>query len=186
VLSEGVAGAAALNAAAGRPVFVDINVSAAQFGPRLAKDLRQALDDHPVDPPLIVLELTETMLIPNRTWLAAELTALKETGVRVAIDDFGTGHSSLARLRDLPIDIIKVDRMFVAGLRPGGPAQLIAGILQIAAALNVDVVAEGIEHVSERDLLAKLGGRLGQGYLFSRPVPLAEAKALIRAGPIVR
>jgi EAL domain-containing protein (putative c-di-GMP-specific phosphodiesterase class I) len=186
ILTQGVAGAAALNAAAGRPVFVDINVSAGQFGPRLAQDLRRALAQHEVDPPLIVLELTETMLIPNRNWLAGELTALKETGIRLAIDDFGTGHSSLARLKDLPIDVIKIDRMFVAGLTPGGPAQLIAGILQIAAALNVDVVAEGIEQSSERDLLAKLGCRLGQGYLYSRPVPLAEAKTLIQAGPVAK
>jgi len=186
VLHQGVAGAAALNATAGRPVFVDINVSAGQFGPRLAQDLRQALADNTVDPCLIVLELTETMLIPNRNWLAGELAALKETGVRVAVDDFGTGHSSLARLRDLPIDVIKIDRMFVGGLTSGGPAQLIAGILQIAAALDVDVVAEGIEQASERDLLAKLGCRLGQGYLYSRPVTLSQAQALIRAGPVIR
>ena len=184
VLAEGVAGAAALNVAAGRPVFVDINVSAGQLGPELAGDLRQALASHGVDPSLIVLELTETMLVPNRNWLADELAALKSTGVRVAIDDFGTGHSSLARLRDLPIDVIKIDRMFVDGLTPGAPAQLIAGILQIATALNVEVVAEGIEQASERDLLDKLGCHLGQGFLYSRPVGLAEAQAMVRAGPV--
>jgi predicted signal transduction protein with EAL and GGDEF domain len=186
VLSQGVSGAAALNAAAGRPVFVDINVSAAQFGPRLARDLRRALADEGVDPPLIVLELTETMLIPDRKWLAGQLAALKATGVRVAVDDFGTGHSSLARLRDLPIDVIRIDKIFVDGLSPGGPAQMIAGILQIADSLGVDVVAEGIERTSERDLLAKLGCRLGQGYLYSRPVGLAQAQALIQAGLVIR
>src|SRR5215471_13765631 len=92
---------------------------------------------------------------------ACELTALKEIGVRVAIDDFGTGHSSLARLKQLPIDLIKIDRVFVDGLTPGGPAQMITGILQIAASLDVDAVAEGIEQTSERDLLAKLGCRFG-------------------------
>jgi EAL domain-containing protein (putative c-di-GMP-specific phosphodiesterase class I) len=122
-----------------------------------------------------VLELTETMLIPDRKWLAGQLAALKATGVRMAVDDFGTGHSSLARLRDLPIDVIKIDKIFVDGLSPGGPAQMIAGILQIADSLGVDVVAEGIERTSERDLLAKLGCRLGQGYLYSRPVGLAQA-----------
>jgi diguanylate cyclase (GGDEF)-like protein len=185
VLHQGIAGTAALNAAARRPIFVDINVSAAQFGPRLAKDLCQGLADHAVNASLIVLELTETMLIPDRHWLAGELTALKELGVRVAIDDFGTGHSSLARLKQLPIDLIKIDRMFVDGLTPGGPAQMISGILQIAASLNVDAVAEGIEQTSERDLLAKLGCRLGQGYLYSKPVALAQAKDLIQAGPII-
>ena len=132
---------------------------------------------------MIVLEVTETMLIPDRHWLADELGELKSTGVRVAIDDFGTGHSSLARLRDLPIDVIKIDRMFVDGLTPGAPAQLIAGILQIAAALNVDVVAEGIEQASERDLLDELGCRFGQGFLYSRSVGLAEAMVL--AGPVI-
>jgi EAL domain-containing protein (putative c-di-GMP-specific phosphodiesterase class I) len=184
VLRQGVAGAAALNAAAGRPVFVDINVSAAQFGPRLDRELRRALAGNAVDPPLIVLELTETMLIPDLHWLAGELAALKAIGVRVAIDDFGTGHSSLARLKRLPIDLVKIDRMFVDGLAPGGPAQMITGILQIAASLDVDVVAEGIERTSERDLLATLGCRLGQGYLYSRPVGLARAQALIQAGPV--
>jgi EAL domain-containing protein (putative c-di-GMP-specific phosphodiesterase class I) len=186
VLREGVAGAAALNAAAGRPVFVDINVSAGQFGPLLARDLRQALADNVIAPPLVVLELTETMLVPDRHWLAGELAELKATGVRVAIDDFGTGHSSLARLKDLPIDLIKIDRMFVDGLTPGGPAQMIKGILQIAASLDVDVVAEGIERASERDLLCKLGCRLGQGYLYSRPVGLAQAQVLLQTGPLIR
>jgi EAL domain-containing protein (putative c-di-GMP-specific phosphodiesterase class I)/GGDEF domain-containing protein len=186
VLSQGVAGAAILNTAAGRPVFVDINVSAAQFGDRLTRDLCQALADSAVHPSLIVLELTETMLIPDRQWLADELAMLKGIGVRVAVDDFGTGHSSLALLRDLPIDTIKIDKMFVDGLTPGGPAQMITGILQVAASLDADVVAEGIERTSERDLLAKLGCRLGQGYLYSRPVGLAQAQALIQAGPAVR
>lgn len=186
VLRRGVADAATLNAAAGRPVFVDINVSAAQFGPRLSRELRRVLAENPVDPSLIVLELTETMLIPDRNWLACELAKLKTTGVRVAIDDFGTGHSSLARLKQLPIDVIKIDRMFVDGLTPGGPAQMIGGILQIAAALHVDAVAEGIEQASERDLLAKLGCRLGQGYLYSRPVGLTEAQALLGTGKLMR
>ncbi len=186
VLRHAIAATATLNTTAGRPVFVDINLSAGQFGPRLAQDLHRALADHGVDPPLIVLELTETMLIPDRTWLAGELARLKATGVRVAIDDFGTGHSSLARLKDLPIDIVKIDRMFVDGLAPGRPAQMITGILQIASSLNVDVEAEGIERTSERDLLAELGCHLGQGYLYSRPVGLDQAQALIQAGPVVR
>jgi predicted signal transduction protein with EAL and GGDEF domain len=186
VLSQAVAGAATLNTAAGRPVFVDINVSPAQFGPRLTRDLRQVLTGHAVDPAMIVLEVTETILVPDRKWLAGELGELKATGARVAVDDFGTGHSSLARLRDLPIDIIKIDKMFVTGLMPGAPAQMIAGILQIAASLHADVVAEGIERTSERDVLAELGCRLGQGYLYSRPVGLAQAQAMILAGPLIR
>lgn len=186
VLSQAVAGAVTLNTAAGRPVFVDINVSPAQFGPRLTQDLRQALTGNAVDPAMIVLEVTETILIPDRQWLAGELGELKATGARVAVDDFGTGHSSLARLRDLPIDIVKIDKMFVSGLTPGAPAQMIAGILQIAASLDADVVAEGIEQTSERDLLAELGCRLGQGYLYSRPIGLAQAQDMILAGPLIR
>jgi EAL domain-containing protein (putative c-di-GMP-specific phosphodiesterase class I) len=101
------------------------------------------------------------------------------------VDDFGTGYSSLARLRDLPIDIIKIDKMFVTGLLPGAPAQMIAGILQIAASLDADVVAEGIERASERDLLAELGCRLGQGYLYRQPVGLAQAQAMVLAGQVI-
>jgi EAL domain-containing protein (putative c-di-GMP-specific phosphodiesterase class I) len=129
--------------------------------------------------------LTETILVPDRQWLAAELCELKATGARVAVDDFGTGYSSLARLRDLPIDIIKIDKMFVTGLLPGASAQMIAGILQIAASLDADVVAEGIERTSERDLLAELGCRLGQGYLYCRPVGLVQAQAMILAGQVI-
>jgi predicted signal transduction protein with EAL and GGDEF domain len=184
VLRQAVAGATTLNTAADRPVFVDINVSPAQFGPRLTQDLRQALTDHAVDPAMIVLEVTETILVPDRHWLARELRGLKATGARVAVDDFGTGYSSLARLRALPIDIIKIDKMFVTGLMPGAPAQMIAGILQIAASLDADVVAEGIERASERDLLAELGCRLGQGYFYSPSIGLAQAQAMILAGPI--
>ncbi len=186
VLSQAVAGAANLNTAAGRPVFVDINVSPPQFGPRLTQDLRQALTSQAVDPAMVVLEVTETVLVPDRQWLADELDELKAAGVRVAVDDFGTGHSSLALLRDLPIDIIKIDKMFVTGLMPGAPTQMIAGILQIAASLNADVVAEGIERTSERDLLAELGCHLGQGYLYCWPVGLAQAQAMILAGPVIR
>ena len=186
VLSQAVAGAATLNTAAGRPVFVDINVSPAQFGPRLTRDLRQALTGHALDPAMIVLEVTESVLVPDRHWLACELSELKATGARVAMDDFGTGYSSLARLREMPIDIIKIDKMFVTGLMPGAPAQMIAGILQIAASLDAEVVAEGVERTGERDLLAELGCRLGQGYLYSRPVGLAQAQAMILSGPVIR
>jgi GGDEF domain-containing protein len=79
-----------------------------------------------------------------------------------------------------------VDKMFVTALRPGGPAQMVSGILQIADSLGLDVVAEGIERTSERDLLAKLGCRLGQGYLYSRPVELAQARAMVLAGSIIK
>jgi EAL domain-containing protein (putative c-di-GMP-specific phosphodiesterase class I) len=135
---------------------------------------------------MIVLEVTETIVVPDQQRLAGELGELKATGVRVAVDDFGTGYASLARLRELPIDIIKIDKMFVTGLVPGAPAQMIAGILQIAASLGADVVAEGIEQASERDLLTELSCRLGQGYLYSPPTGLAQAQAMIAAGPVIR
>lgn len=104
----------------------------------------------------------------------------------MAVDDFGTGCSSLARRRELPIDIINIDKMLVSGLAPGAPVQMIAGILQIAASLDAGVVAGGIEQASERELLAGLGCRLGQGYLYSPPVALTRAQALILAGPLTR
>jgi EAL domain-containing protein (putative c-di-GMP-specific phosphodiesterase class I)/GGDEF domain-containing protein len=186
ILTRAVAGTASLNILAGRPVYVDINVSAEQFGTRMAQDLRHALAMNSVDPALLVLEITETVLVPDRQWLAGEMADLKATGVRMALDDFGTGYSSLARLKNLPIDIIKIDKMFVTGLKPGRQAQMVSGILQIAESLGLLVVAEGIEETSERDVLVDLGCDFGQGYLYSRPVGLDQAQAMIQAGPLIR
>ena len=107
------------------------------------------------------------------------LSALKELGVLLAIDDFGTGYSSLSYLQRFPLDILKVDRMFVEelGMRTGGD-EIVSAVIELAHALGLEVVAEGVETEQQLEALCSLGCDFAQGFLFSRPVPAAELRAL--------
>ncbi|MBC7640283.1 MAG: EAL domain-containing protein, partial [Rhodoferax sp.] len=130
-------------------------------------DLDAALAAHGISPQDLSIELTESAGMQGQGLV---LAAIRERGVRVAIDDFGTGHSSLARLRDLDVDLVKLDRSFVAAL-PGPRARsLISAFGAIAEALDLSTVAEGIETPEQRDWLRAAGVRSGQGYLFGRPM----------------
>ena len=103
---------------------------------------------------------------------------LREHGVRLAIDDFGTGHSSLGRLRELPVSTLKIDRSFVADLPDDrGAAAIVVAIIQLAHSLGVQPLAEGIETQEQLDFLLEHGCELGQGYLLGRPVPADELVA---------
>jgi EAL domain-containing protein (putative c-di-GMP-specific phosphodiesterase class I) len=113
------------------------------------------------------------MRAPDRT--EPTLHELRELGLKVAIDDFGAGHSSLARLRELPVDVLKVDRSFLADVPtdPNAGAMLTA-VLRLAEALGMDAVAEGVETPAQRQFLVAEGWRLAQGFALGRPVPAAE------------
>jgi EAL domain-containing protein (putative c-di-GMP-specific phosphodiesterase class I) len=130
-------------------------------------------------PKSLCIEVTETALIaqPHRT--RDELCDLRSAGFQVYLDDFGTGYSSLNWLADLPIDGVKIDRSFIATMieDPRRHA-LVAAILRLANDLNLEVVAEGIERVDQVEALRRLGCRLGQGYLFSPPLPLEQLHQL--------
>ncbi len=145
-----------------------VNVSVAQLrSPTMLDDLDAALAAHGISPQDLSIELTESAAMQGQDRV---LAAIRERGVRVAIDDFGTGHSSLARLRDLDVDLVKLDRSFVAAL-PGPRARsLISAFVAIAEALDLSTVAEGIETPEQRDWLRAAGVRSGQGYLFGRPM----------------
>jgi diguanylate cyclase (GGDEF)-like protein len=120
----------------------------------------------------LVLEITETTLDADTADVVDALRALRETGVRIAIDDFGTGFSSLSRLDRLPVDVLKIDRSFVAALTDGfSDAPLVAAVVALGHALGLTLVAEGIEDVHQREQLAGMGCDEGQGYLFGRPMP---------------
>lgn len=155
---------------------VHVNISARQFEDH---DLRgivlAALDRHGLPPHKLLLELTETYLATVGPALIDELTGLRELGIQVAADDYGTGYSPLTRIVELPITMIKIDRQFV-GTSTGDPrsSAIVAALLGLAKSLQIDVVAEGIEGIAQRDLLIDMGCRLGQGYLWSRPVPAAD------------
>ena len=105
------------------------------------------------------------------------LEEMKGLGVRLAMDDFGTGYSSLSYLHKFPIHGLKIDRSFVADLRPGdigGSAPIVRAILALARSLGIEAIAEGVETTAQRDALLRLGCELGQGFLFSHPRPFEE------------
>jgi EAL domain-containing protein (putative c-di-GMP-specific phosphodiesterase class I) len=128
-----------------------------------------------VSPRQLCIEVTETALIDHPQRTREELTSLRDAGFRVFLDDFGTGYSSLNWLAELPIDGVKIDRSFTATMLEDPRRQaLVAAILGLAADLQLEVVAEGIERREQWQALRRLGCRLGQGYLFSRPLPAGQ------------
>ena len=170
--------------AGNRDLWVSINVSARQFADtRFAGTVRQAIAASGLEPQAIMLELTESALLRRDERLHSELAELKGIGVKLAIDDFGTGYSSLSYLRDLPIDVVKMDKSFVEGIADSDQRLALAeGIVQIARTLSLDVIAEGIETEVQRDLLASMDCHYGQGFLLAMPMPLTEAEELARTG----
>jgi diguanylate cyclase (GGDEF)-like protein/PAS domain S-box-containing protein len=193
--AAGAAGAAGAADAAGaapganpparrRDLYVSVNVSARQFADRgFADTVRQVLTSSGLDAQALMLELTETALLRRDEQLHTDLAELKSIGVKLAIDDFGTGYSSLSYLRDLPIDVVKMDKSFVDGIAHSDQRLALAeGIVQIARTLSLQVVAEGIETEVQRDLLSSMGCHYGQGYLLAMPMPVSEAEELVRDG----
>jgi diguanylate cyclase (GGDEF)-like protein len=161
----------------GCPV-VHVNVSARQLRlASLASDLAAAAEDASVDPGRLCLEITETALMEQPEESADLLRAVKEHGFRVSVDDFGSGYSSLATLQRLPVDVLKIDRSFVAQVgheATPGAAAIIAAIIDMSHALDLTVVAEGVETAQQLELLRDLGCDQAQGYLLARPGPAAE------------
>jgi diguanylate cyclase (GGDEF)-like protein/PAS domain S-box-containing protein len=163
---------------------VSVNVSARQFrDPGFVDSVRQALHASALPPAALLLELTESLLLGESDRIRAELRELKEIGVRLAIDDFGTGYSSFSYLLDLPIDVLKIDKSFVTGIASSWRRHaLVEGIVRLARTLEVEVIAEGIESHTERELLAGMGCQFGQGYLLSVPVDAVAAAAMLHRG----
>jgi EAL domain-containing protein (putative c-di-GMP-specific phosphodiesterase class I) len=166
------------------PLYVSVNVSARQFrDPRFVDGVRRVLAESDLAPSALMLELTESVLLRRDERIHSDLMELKVTGVRLAIDDFGTGYSSLSYLRELPIDVLKIDKSFVEGIATSEQRlALVEGIIQIARTLHLKVIAEGIETEVQRDLLVSMGCQFGQGYLLAMPVEAGQAEALVRLG----
>jgi diguanylate cyclase (GGDEF)-like protein len=149
---------------------------------RLVDDVAEALRDASLDSGSLVLEITESSAFREPEVTIQRLRELRELGVRVALDDFGTGYSSLSHLRDLPIDFVKIAKPFVDGLVGSPTAEtFVKAILQIAKALDLAVIAEGIEHNEQLLILKALDCEFGQGYLYSRPLAAEEAEAYLRS-----
>jgi EAL domain-containing protein (putative c-di-GMP-specific phosphodiesterase class I) len=180
---------AALAAAAKWPAvvtpapYVSINVSARQFRtPGFVASVLSALDEAGVSPRRLMLEITESLLLRDDDRVWDDLVELRRAGIRVAIDDFGTGYSSLSYLRHVPLDALKIDRLFTKTIATSGQqAALVDGIVRLAQTLGLEVIAEGIERPAERDLLARFGCRYGQGFLFARPLSADAVHMWLRA-----
>jgi diguanylate cyclase (GGDEF)-like protein len=164
------------------PLGISVNLSARQvFHPGLVERLKEILDETGADPALLRAEITESALMEETEASVATLHALRELGIVLVLDDFGTGYSSLAYLRRFPIDVLKIDRSFVADLDSedaDDAGAIVEAILGMARSLRVHVVAEGIETAGHAERLLALGCTSGQGYLYSRPVPPAAVAAL--------
>jgi diguanylate cyclase (GGDEF)-like protein/PAS domain S-box-containing protein len=167
-----------------RQPFVSVNVAARQFRDvGFVASVRGLLDESGLVPSALMLELTESGLLHRDERINSDLAELKDAGVRLAIDDFGTGYSSLSYLRELPIDVLKIDKSFVEGIASSGQRLALAkGIVEIARTLEIDVIAEGIETEEQRTLMAGMGCRYGQGYLLARPMTWEQAQVLLRSG----
>jgi PAS domain S-box-containing protein len=165
-------------------LYTSVNVSARQFrDPGFVAGVRTVLSESGLAPSRLQLELTESVLLGRDDRIHAELTELKELGVRLAIDDFGTGYSSLSYLRELPMDVLKIDKSFTEGIASSQERlALVEVIVRMAKTLGLTVTAEGIESEAQRELLLSLGCETGQGYLLEKPVAADEAQALVRSG----
>jgi diguanylate cyclase (GGDEF)-like protein len=161
---------------------MSVNVSARQlYDADFAKDVAAVLKETQLPPDRLILEITETVLVSNEQ-AQERLHELKALGVRLAIDDFGTGYSNLSYLQKFPLDIIKIDRSFIAKISDSGEAGLASVIVDLATTLNLQTVAEGIEHADQRTQLISLGCVSGQGFLFARPVDANAVSQLMRNG----
>jgi diguanylate cyclase (GGDEF)-like protein len=162
----------------GEAPVVSVNLSARQFlHPELVEDIAQVLQSTGLAPDRLKLEITESTMMINVDVAAGTLRRLQTLGVRIAIDDFGSGYSSLSYLRHLPIDQLKIDQEFIAGLeRQGEASAIVRAVIALAQALQIEVVAEGIESSVQAAHLRSWGCDLGQGFHLGRPL---SAKATI-------
>ena len=152
---------------------VALNVSPTQLRqPGFADSLLHRAEDIGIAPTLLAVEVTEHALIRDPMGSARELQALHDAGVTIALDDFGTGYSSLAWLTDYPVDLLKIDRSFTDEMTHNArKAAVVRAVIDVAHDIGIRVVAEGIETDAQRRMLVELDCDLGQGYLFSRPLP---------------
>ena len=166
------------------PIGVAVNVSPLQLGlPGLIDTVRDAIARNGVQPAWLTLELTETYLSEDPENATRTLGALRDLGIRLEIDDFGIGYSSMARLSRIPVDGLKIDRTFVMALGAEESAtSVVSAIVALGKAFELEVTAEGVETSEHVTALRAIGCDLAQGYLFSRPVTLAEVDRQLRLG----
>jgi diguanylate cyclase (GGDEF)-like protein/PAS domain S-box-containing protein len=163
-----------------------VNVSARQYlQADFAEKLIALLDRTGVDPTKLKLELTESMLVENVEDIIVKMSALKAKGVGFSLDDFGTGYSSLSYLKRLPLDQLKIDQSFVRDVMTDpNDASIVRAIITLGLNLGLDVIAEGVETEAQLQILLANGCKAFQGYLFSKPVPIAQFDSLLNAATL--
>ncbi len=168
-----------------RDLYVAVNISARQLLARgLVERVKHSLETTGIPASAVQLEITESAVMNDLEPIVGTLTALRALGLSLAVDDFGTGYSSLAYLKRLPVTTVKIDRSFVselAGNDRSSDRPIVDAILKLANALNLDVIAEGVEDDQQLLALTELGGRVAQGFYWARPMPPAEVRDWIGA-----
>ncbi|MBK8464813.1 MAG: EAL domain-containing protein [Chloracidobacterium sp.] len=168
-------------APAGKQLSIAVNLSGKHFGhPALVEQIKTVIAESGIAAGNLKLELTESAVMENAETAILMLKQIKETGVQISIDDFGTGYSSLSYLHRFPIDLLKVDRSFVSAMEENTEnGEIVRTVIALAKALKLKVVAEGIESIHQFHQLRILGCEYGQGYLFSKPLQVAEIERLL-------
>ncbi|GAC1589965.1 MAG: hypothetical protein NVS3B21_07100 [Acidimicrobiales bacterium] len=181
VLSEGCAEGRRWHEAGATQLTVAVNLSARQIAyPDLAGVVRRALDESGLDPECLELEITENVLMRDVDATVAVLRALKELGVRISVDDFGTGYSSLSYLKRFPVDVLKIDRSFIHGLGTDpDDSAIVTAVVRLGQALDLIVLAEGVETAVQHERLLELGCDRAQGFRYARPMPSSDLAPLV-------
>ncbi|WGL52248.1 EAL domain-containing protein [Nocardioides sp. BP30] len=158
------------------PLEISVNLSAHQLSrPNIVGEIGEVLERTGLRPEQLCLEITETVIMRDAEAAISSLRQLKRIGLQLAIDDFGTGYSSLSYLKQFPVDVVKVDRTFLAGLGDNAvDTEIVAAVIRLAAACGITAVAEGVETVEQRALLEEMGCPLIQGFLISKPMPAED------------
>jgi len=167
-----------------RDLVLSVNVSAKQLRQaNFVAQVQALVQGHSINPKLLKLEITESMLLENIEDTIATMSALKEIGVQFSLDDFGTGYSSLQYLKRLPLDQLKIDQSFVRDIAiDGNDRAIVQTIIAMAQSLNLSIIAEGVETEEQKKILTDKGCTDFQGYLFSKPVPVEQFLALLKHG----
>jgi len=165
------------------PVFISVNLSGVHFEKEtIINDVREIMEDTGVNPAFIKLEITESALVNEPMVAEVALKELKALGFKIALDDFGTGYSSLSYLHTFSIDTIKIDRSFVQQIHDDAKSlNIVRAIVQLSKTFDLDIIAEGIEEKEEIFALNAIGCDMGQGYFFSRPMPVEDAFKFIES-----
>ncbi len=165
-----------------RNLALAVNVSAIQFHqPQFVDQVKRLVRQHAIDPRLLKLEITESLLINDFDRVVVTMNALNEIGIQFSLDDFGTGYSSLQYLKQLPLTQLKIERSFIRDiLDDNNDEAIISAIIAVAHTLGLNVIAEGVETEQQRELLMQKDCKSYQGYLFSKPLPIAEFDDLLK------